>query len=50
MSDDDDYYDEDYDGDWLWLEDGNLDIAVSCNCVLHRESEDKVLWTPVKSI
>lgn len=27
MSDDDDYYDEDYDGDWLWLEDGNLDIA-----------------------
>jgi hypothetical protein len=29
MSDDDDYYDDDYDEDWPWLEDANLDISVS---------------------
>ena len=26
---DDDYYDDDFDDDWMWLEDGERELAVS---------------------
>jgi hypothetical protein len=52
MSDDDDYYDDDFDGDyWSWLEEANLDISVSIpGCNLIYDSSGKNVLFPSNSV
>lgn len=38
MSDDEDFYDDEYDEDWVWFEDASPDIAVSTYCA-HLRSD-----------
>lgn len=36
MSDDEDFFDDDYDDEWYWAEDANLGISVSLTSISPR--------------